>query len=78
MPLRKYQTPAAACAARKKKMAGYMRDSYTRAAYVIPTIRLDKKHADALDKIMAAESVGPSDAVRFALVAAAAKIRSTR
>ena len=78
MPLRKYQTPAAARAARKKKMAGYMRDSYSRAAYVIPTVRLDKKHADALAKIMAAESVGASDAVRFALITTAAKIRGSR
>lgn len=75
MPPRKYKTPAAAHAARLKKMSGYRRDSYARAAYVTPPVRLDSIQAQALQKIMDAKQVGPGGAVRHALVAAAARLR---
>lgn len=76
MPPRKYKTPAAARAARREKMTEYRRDSYARATYVTPPVRLDPVQAEALQKIMKANQVGPGGAVRFALVTAAAKIRS--
>jgi Mg-chelatase subunit ChlI len=77
MPTRKYKTPAAARAARLKKMSEYRRESYARAAKVVPPVRLDAVQAAALQKIMDAEQVGPGDAVRHALVTTAAKIQST-
>lgn len=75
MPIRKYETPAAARAARREKMIGYRRDSYARADYVTPPVRLDQVQAAALQKIMDAEQVGPGGAVRWALVTAARGIR---
>jgi len=75
MPPRKYKTPAAAHAARLKKMSGYRRDSYARAAYVTPPVRLDPVQAKALQKIMDAEQIGPGGAVRWALVAAARSVQ---
>jgi len=75
MPTRKYKTPAAARAARREKMSAYRRESYNRATYVTPPVRLDSIQAQALQKIMEAEQVGPAGAVRHALVTTAAMIR---
>ena len=75
MPIRKYKTPAAARAARNEKMSGYRRESYARAAYVTPPVRLDQIQAESLQKIMDTKEVGPGSAVRWAIVTAAKRLR---
>jgi len=75
MPTKKYKTPSAALAARREKMSGYRRESYARAAKVTPPVRLDPVQAEALQKIMEAMEVGPGNAVRWAIVSAAKRLR---
>lgn len=74
MGRRKYATPEEAAAARLQRQARYMRERYDRADIVVPQVTLNTKQAKALRRLMDAGAVGPSDAVRQALLTAAAAL----
>ena len=75
MGRRKYGTPEEAAAARLERQARYMRERYDSAAYVLPHVTLNAAQEKALRDLMKAADVGPSDAVRNALISAAAGLR---
>lgn len=57
---------------RKTQVAANVRAFYSRADYVTPRVALDKAHAKALHAYMKRSGLGVSDAIRAAVLTAAA------
>lgn len=64
-------TPPAATR-RRVKVAANVRAFYQRAAYTTPRVALDDRHAAALRRYMKRAGLGVSDAIRAAILSAAA------
>lgn len=65
-------------ARRREVVASAVRNFYARAAYVTPRVALDAATARALRRVMRARKLGVSDAIRAAIVEAAAATKNHR